>query len=214
MNRSPRNPDPSKKGVSRRALAKGETRRRLLEATRALIMNQGLESATVRGVSAAAKVSTGALFSSFADKDELIHEVILGEGEALEARLAAADVTGRSARAALIVLVRAAFGFHLEALPMARAIVAYTWLKGPISDRCNRPGSRMILAHFDQALRQGVETGELSPTLDTALIAEMIWDSYVSDLRRAIFDGWDLAALEARITAQIDVLLDGFQIAA
>ena len=49
--------------------------------------------------------------------------------------------------------------------------------------------------------------------LDVDLIAEMLWDIYIANYRRAIFDGWDVEALGGRIAAQIEILLDGYQIA-
>ena len=72
----------------------------------------------------------------------------------------------------------------------------------------------LILSRLSDVLRAGVASGELSKTLDVELIAEMVWDSYVANYRRAIFDGWDVEALRERIASQIEVLLDGYQIAA
>jgi hypothetical protein len=42
----------------------------------------------------------------------------------------------------------------------------------------------------------------------------MLWDSYVANFRRAIFDDWDIDALRSRLAAQIRVLLAGYQQAA
>ena len=49
--------------------------------------------------------------------------------------------------------------------------------------------------------------GEFPQGLDARLTSEMLWDSYVANYRRAIFDGWDQDALTARLASQIDVLL-------
>jgi len=58
-------------------------------------------------------------------------------------------------------------------------------------------------------LRRGVERGELSRDLDIRLTNEMIWDSFVANYRHAIFENWDASALEARLSAQIKILLAG-----
>src|SRR5579871_6952834 len=54
--------------LTRRALAKQHTRRRLLDAAKRLFNERGYEAATVRDIAAAAGLSTGAVFASFSDK--------------------------------------------------------------------------------------------------------------------------------------------------
>ena len=103
---------------------------------------------------------------------------------------------------------------HFEELPLVQAAIGFSWLRDGAVERRNRDGVKLILARLAEVLRAGVVSGELSTTLDVDLIAEMLWDSYVANYRRAIFDGWDMDALRARIATQIEVLLDGYQIAA
>ena len=62
--------------MTRRALAKQRTRRQLLDAAKRLFNERGYEAATVREIAAAAGLSTGAVFASFADKADLFGEVI------------------------------------------------------------------------------------------------------------------------------------------
>jgi hypothetical protein len=63
-------------------------------------------------------------------------------------------------------------------------------------------------------LARGVASGEISSELDLTLTSEMIWDSFIANYRRAIFDGWDDTQLNARLAAQVRILLAGWRAAA
>jgi hypothetical protein len=72
--------------------------------------------------------------------------------------------------------------------------------------------SRAIEAALAEVVRQGVRAGLLSATADPELIAQMAWDAYLGALRRAVFDGWTVERISARIAAAVEVLLDGFEL--
>jgi AcrR family transcriptional regulator len=200
--------------LTRRALAKQQTRERLLAAAKQLVTERGYDAATVRDIAAAADLSTGAVFASFSDKADLFNEVILADYAALLERMSAVAAGENSTRANLIRLLALAYAFHFEELPLVQAAIGFSWLRDGAVEQRSREGVKLILARLSEVLRAGVESGELSAALDVDLIAEMLWDNYVANYRRAIFDGWDIEALRARMATQIEVLLDGYQIAA
>ena len=200
--------------LTRRALAKQRTRQRLLAAARKLISERGYDAATVRDIAAAADLSTGAVFASFSDKAELFNEVILCDYARLLERMNALSACDNSTRATLVKLLAAAYAFHAEERSLVQAAISYSWSRSPAAERQAREGLRAILARLEQVLRDGIQSGELAATLDAGLIAEMLWDSYIANWRRAIYEGWGVEALEARIASQVEVLLDGYQIAA
>jgi AcrR family transcriptional regulator len=200
--------------LTRRALAKRQTRQRLLAAAKQLVTERGYDAATVRDIAAAADLSTGAVFASFNDKADLFNEVILADYAALLDQMNAVAAGENSTRATLIKLLALAYAFHFEELPLVQAAIGFSWLRDGAAERRNRAGVTLILARLSEVLRAGVASGELATSLDVELIAEMVWDSYVANYRRAIFDGWDVEALRERIASQIEVLLDGYQIAA
>ena len=215
MNQMPsRSFAPSEAPLTRRAVAKQKTRQRLLAAAKQLVSERGYEAATVRDIAAAADLSTGAVFASFADKADLFNEVIIADYTALLDRMNAVAAGENSTRATLLKLLDVAYAFHFSELPLVQAAIGFSWLRDVDIERRSRESVRLILARLSDVLRVGVESGELAATLDGALIAEMLWDIYVANYRRAIFDGWDAEALGARTAAQIEVLLDGYQIAA
>jgi AcrR family transcriptional regulator len=200
--------------VTRRALAKQQTRQRLLAAAKQLVTERGYDAATVRDIAAAANLSTGAVFASFNDKADLFNEVIIADYAALLDQMNAVAAGETSTRATLLKLLALAYAFHFDDLPLVQAAIGFSWLRDAAVERRNREGVKLILARLADVLRGGVKSGELAATLDADLIAEMLWDSYVANYRRAIFANWDLAALRGRIATQIEVLLDGYQTAA
>ena len=200
--------------VTRRALAKQRTRRQLLDAARRLFNERGYEAATVREIAAAAGLSTGAVFASFADKADLFGEVILDDCDALAAHLRAADHEEDATETALLRLFSRAYAFHRDHLPLVQAAIGHSWMAEPEAARRVRGAARRVQVLVDEVLRRGVERGELSRDLDIRLTNEMIWDSFVANYRHAIFESWDASALEARLSAQIQILLAGWRAAA
>jgi len=200
--------------LNRRALAKQRTRQRLLDAARRLFAERGYDAATVRDIAAAADLSTGAVFASFADKAELFTEVIVSDYQKLAERLAGLDLQGLSARDALVTIFAAAYDCHLEQLGLVQAVISFSWHRDQGAEMRNRQGMKLILSQLSKVLEWGVETGELSDLLDIRLTTEMLWDSYLANYRRAIFDDWKADALADYLSSQIDLLLAGFRAAA
>ncbi|THD70224.1 TetR family transcriptional regulator, partial [Phenylobacterium sp.] len=71
------------KAPTRRALAKQQTRVKVLAAARRLFSEQGYEGATIRDIASAAGMSTGAVFANFTDKSDLFREIMLTDLVAL-----------------------------------------------------------------------------------------------------------------------------------
>jgi AcrR family transcriptional regulator len=205
---------PDTQPMTRRALAKQRTRRQLLDAAKRLFNERGYEAATVRDIAAAAGLSTGAVFASFADKADLFGEVIIDDCEALAAHVKSAIRDEAGTEAALLRLFAMAYAFHRDHLPLVQAAIGHSWMAAPEAARRVRGAARRVQALVDEVLRRGVERGELSRDLDIRLTNEMIWDSFVANYRHAIFESWDASALEARLSAQIQILLAGWRAAA
>jgi AcrR family transcriptional regulator len=200
--------------MTRRALSKMRTRRQLLDAAKRLFNERGYEAATVREIAAAAGLSTGAVFASFSDKADLFGEVILDDFEALAEHLKTADNAAASTEAALLRLFSMAYAFHRDHLPLIQAAIGHSWTGEPEAARRLRGAARRVQGLINEVLRRGVARGELSGDLDLRLTNEMVWDSFVANYRHAIFESWDTSALEARLGAQIKILLAGWRAAA
>ncbi|HZC16671.1 MAG TPA: helix-turn-helix domain-containing protein [Caulobacteraceae bacterium] len=200
--------------MTRRALSKLRTRRQLLDAAKRLFNERGYDAATVREIAAAAGLSTGAVFASFSDKADLFGEVIVDDCEALAAHVKAGDREDAPTEVALLRLFSLAYAFHRDHLPLVQAAIGHSWVAEPAAARRVRGAARRVQALVDEVLRRGVARGELSADLDIRLTNEMIWDSFVASYRHAIFESWEVSALEARLGAQIQILLAGWRAAA
>lgn len=197
--------------LTRRAIAKLHTRQIVMEAAKRLFTERGYDEATVRDIAAAAGMSTGAVFANFTDKADLFNEVLIADHEALAQRMRQAAQSDQPVEAALLNLFTIAYEFHLEQLPLLRAGVSVSWTHSAEAEVRSREGEREILGLVEGALRRGVDAGGLAKGMDVALVADLIWHSYLANYRLAVFDGWSLNELRERLGRQIAIVLAGFR---
>src|SRR5262249_4637354 len=100
----------SMKAPTRRALAKQQTRAKLLAAARRLFSEEGYEGATIRDIAAAAGMSTGAVFANFSDKSDLFREIMVSDMADLADAMNTAAVKGTSVEDALLKVFMAGYG--------------------------------------------------------------------------------------------------------
>jgi len=193
--------------MTRRALAKQLTRAKLLEAAREMFAERGYEAATVRDIAAAANLSTGAVFASFSDKADLFNEVIVAEYEFMHASMVAATDEAAPARETLLNLLSLAYEAYLTDIRLVQAALSFCWLHDLLSEPRHIAAVDLVRGHIASVLQRGVDSGELSPTLDVKLTSEMLWEAYLSNFRRVIFEGRGREALRTRIASQLDVLI-------
>src|SRR5689334_4804588 len=86
---------------TRRALAKQQTRAKVLAAARRLFSEHGYEGATIRDIAAAAGMSTGAVFANFSDKSDLFREIMSDDMTALAEAMRDAAARARGVEEAL-----------------------------------------------------------------------------------------------------------------
>src|SRR5436190_413215 len=114
---------------TRRALAKQQTRLKVLAAARKLFSDEGYEGATIRDIAAAAGMSTGAVFANFTDKSDLFREIMHDDMEALTAAMRDAASRGRSVEDAVLKVFMAGYTFYKSRLQLARAAFSVSWDK-------------------------------------------------------------------------------------
>ena len=66
-----------------------------------------------------------------------------------------------------------------------------------------------ILSIVTDALQSGVREGELRQDADVRLLSELIYDAFLSNYRRAAYDGWTEAQMTERLGKQVDAVLAG-----
>jgi AcrR family transcriptional regulator len=194
---------------TRRALAKQQTRGKVLAAARRLFSEQGYEGATIRDIAAAAGMSTGAVFANFTDKSDLFREIFISDIIALTEAMRDAAGRGRNVEEQLLKMFQAGYAFYKNQLPLARAAFTVSWSpeEGPMLR--NHPSVLELQELVVEQLNAAVDRGELRQESEVKLRAQMLFDAYLSNFPQAIFQGWSLDALQGRARDQIRILLAG-----
>lgn len=201
--------DSNVRAPTRRALAKQQTRAKVLAAARRLFSEEGYEGATIRDIAAAAGMSTGAVFANFTDKSDLFREIMTADCEAILEAMQEAAGRGKGVEDVLLKVFMAGYGFYKSRLPLARAAFGVSWSPdgGPML-RGLTPVQGMHELFVEQ-LNLAVERGELRQEAEAKLRSQMLFEAYLSNYAQAIFEGWSLDALQARARDQIRILLAG-----
>lgn len=194
---------------TRRALAKQQTRAKVLAAARRLFSEAGYEGATIRDIAAEAGMSTGAVFANFTDKSDLFREIMAADMDALVEAMRDGAGRGRGVDDVVLKVFGAGYAFYKSRLPLARAAFGVSWLPEQGLELRNLPPVQLIQELFTEALTQGVERGELSQEAEVKLRSQMLFDCYLANFQEAIFGGWSLEALQAKSKDQIRVILAG-----
>ena len=195
--------------LNRRQAAKVRTRQKVLDAARALFAERGYEPATIRDIAKGAGMSTGAVFANFQDKAELFEAVLSEDMAGLAETLKAAAAAEASLRARLLAALTAGYHGSLEQLPLVQAVVARSWFQPVAAEMRTREAIKPLVMVVSDALQTGVREGELRQDADVRLLSDLIYDAYLSNYRRAAYDGWTIQQLTTQIGKQIDVILAG-----
>jgi len=201
--------DTRARGPTRRALAKQQTRAKVLAAARRLFSEHGYEGATIRDIASAAGMSTGAVFANFSDKSDLFRDIMISDTVALVAQMREAVAHAKGVEEALLKIFTTGYAYYKSQLPLARAGFTAGWAPQEGEMLRKLAPLRLIQDLILEELNAGVDRGELSPESGLKLRAEMLHDAYLANYPQAIFEGWSLEALQARARDQIGILLAG-----
>ena len=193
--------------LNRRQTAKVRTRQKVLDAARTLFAERGYEPATIRDIAKGAGMSTGAVFANFQDKAELFEAVLSTDLVQLAETLKAAAAVETTVRGRLLSALTAGYHASLEQLPLVQAVIARSWFQPVASEMGTRAAIKPLISVVTDALQAGVRERELNQDVDVRLLSEMIYESWLSNYRRAAYDSWTIEQLTAQIGKQIDIIL-------
>jgi AcrR family transcriptional regulator len=193
--------------LTRRALAKQQTREKVLQAAREMFIESGYDGATIRDIARAAGMSTGAVFASFTDKPELFDAILSEDFAALVDPMQDAATAASSARDALVAMFGAAYRMHATQLPLIQAALAASWTRTPEAERLRRETMRPVRALVSEALERGVDRGELTQRFDLRVVADVIWDLFLAGYRPAALEGLSTELQTQRLAERIDLVL-------
>ena len=192
--------------LNRRQAAKIRTRQKVLDAARSLFAERGYEPATIRDIAKGAGMSTGAVFANFQDKAELF-EAVLTEDMAGLAQVMRSGSGDGSTRDRLVSALTAGYHGSIDQLPLFQAIVARSWFQPVDAETRQRAATQGLTDVIADILRSGIGAREIKQDADVALLTELTWDAYLSNYRRAAYDGWTVEQLADHIGRQVDTLL-------
>jgi AcrR family transcriptional regulator len=202
---------PAAAAPNRRMLSKMRTRQKVLESARALFIERGYEAATVRDIARWAGMSTGAVFANFQDKSDLFEAVVVEDFERVAERMRAAAAEPAALPDKLLNVFAASYDYYFDSLPLVQAMVAQSWLRPLNAELRGRAALKVLLGIVGDTLRESARAGEIRQDFDVRLVSEMLWDAYLANFRRAIYDGWSLETLRARLADQIAIVLGGLK---
>ncbi|WP_395671361.1 TetR/AcrR family transcriptional regulator [Phenylobacterium sp.] len=194
---------------TRRALAKQQTRGKVLAAARRLFSEQGYEGATIRDIASAAGMSTGAVFANFTDKSDLFREIMVSDLAALAESMREAGAKGRTLEDSLLRIFTAGYAFYKSQLPLARAAFSVSWSPEEGQPLRSSPQVQALYDLIAEHLEAAIQRGELGQEAEVKLRSQMLFEAYLSNFPQAIFQGWSLEALQGRMRDQIRILLAG-----
>ena len=195
--------------LNRRQTAKVRTRQKVLDAARLLFAERGYEPATIRDIAKGAGMSTGAVFANFQDKAELFEAVLATDLIKLADTLKAAAAAETGLRGRLLAALTAGYHSSLEQLPLVQAVIARSWFQPVAAEMRTRAAIKPLISVVTDALQTGVADRELRQDADVHLLSDMIYDAWLSNYRRAAYDGWTIQQLTAQVGKQVDVILAG-----
>lgn len=195
--------------LNRRQAAKVRTRQKVLEAARTLFAERGYEPATIRDIAKGAGMSTGAVFANFQDKAELFEAVLSEDMGMLAGTMKAGAAAETTLRGRLMAALTAGYHCSLEQLPLVQAVVARSWFQPVAAEMRTRAAIKALVMVVSDTLHTGVREGELRQDVDVRLLSDLIYETWLSNYRRAAYDGWTLPQLTTQFSKQLDVILAG-----
>lgn len=193
--------------LNRRQAAKIRTRQKVLDSARQLFAERGYEPATIRDIAKGAGMSTGAVFANFQDKAELFEAVLTTDMVQVAERVRAAAAAESGLKDRLRAALTATYHASIDQLPLVQAVVARSWFQPVAAEMRTREAIKPLISVISDTLQTGVREGELSQDSDVHLLCELIYDAFLSNYRRAAYDGWTVDQLTAHMSKQIDIIL-------
>lgn len=172
---------------------RAEQRRRLRHAASELHREGGLEAVTVRAVAKRAGVSTGLLYSYFANLSDLMRSIWMGPIAELGRRLTEVEDTVTDPVERIERLLETYVQFSLDHEETHRGLLL--WVRPPTSttDRNDDPDELRLFA----SLRRAVEAGQAAGVVragDPHTLAQVLWSGVHGALGLPVnIDTYDLA---------------------
>jgi AcrR family transcriptional regulator len=194
---------------SRRDAQKAETRARVVAAARALFSERGYEAATIRDIAKRARVAPGSVFTTFASKAELLHEIVYAKYAVIFPALADAASKPGGAHERLVEMARIGYDFEMQEVRLVADTMGASWTWPAENEMQNRRQLAPLWGYMADILNESAKAGELQADVDINLVSEILIGCYVRNFRRALYDGWNAKQLAQHYARQCALVLGG-----
>ena len=192
---------------SRRAEHAADTRRALVTAARRLLSKRGYAATSLDDVCERARVTKGALYHHFRNKEDLFAAVL----EEVEADFVAAGVAAVAPNVDVWDALRAAGGAFLDVC--ARGDTRRIIVEGPAVlgwDRCRDVEHGQVLGLLQSALERAVADGSLT-TSSPAVLAQLL-AALFNEAGMIVANATNGAAARADTSRELDRVLTGLRL--
>ena len=194
-----------------RDVRRDASRARVLEAAHELFLEHGYEATTVRMIAERAQLSPAGVFTTFADKADILHNVRMAQNRALRDELERASTLLRgSAADRICALVRLMYEREWPHLPLVLAWIgaSYSWSRQTEEEM--RSEHHGMFGGYRHILEDGKRTGELRADLDVGIAIEMLWGAYLGSYRHVLHGQRSLEHTVERVERKLRLMFEGF----
>lgn len=187
------------------------SRARVLEAARDLFLEHGFEATTVRMIAERAELSPAGVFTTFADKPDILHHVRMAQNADLRAEVerAAGQLKG-SALDKICTLVRLCYTREWPHLPLVVAYIGASYGWSESTERDMQADHRPMFDAARAVLADGRARGDLRADLDLDLGFELIHGTYLGNYRHAWYRGWSAEQTAEHVERKLRLMFEGF----
>lgn len=172
---------PASERLDRPTRKGAQTRQRILDAAAVLLGDRGPEGLAMADIAEQAGMSKASAYYYFADCDQIVHEVLVGELDKMVTAFERAAATAMTAREALECIA----GSFVSLLRQDRMLVRFVLgaLQGPAFSDANGERGRLserLLHLVSTQLERGKAEGSVRPEVDVRFGASAILGTFLS----------------------------------
>lgn len=171
-------PTPPSAADARKASRQAEKRRRILDAARQVLAEQGAAGLTVTAVARAAHLSPPAIYYWFDDMQSLtqtIAEDMLGDAMRAMVSAVARAESGLDALEAMMHAMVTHYSAHPDAFLLLHDNVANTGVGGEFRERVVFPRTQRLNGALQALLLADMATGRLDPSVNVPALTQVAW---------------------------------------
>lgn len=186
----------------------------MLEAARDLYIEHGFEATTVRMIAERAGLSPAGVFTTFADKRDILHHVRMAQNAALRVELAqAATRHDGPVRERVRALFRFAYAREWPNLPLVLAYIGASYGWSPETEAAMQADHAALFDAMRRMIDDGRRSGELREELDAEVAVELLYGIYLGNFRQAWSRGWSAEKTADHVDRKLAMLFEGFELA-